>query len=171
MTVVWDLKTNKPIFKFTDPNLSFESGYYNESEQTSERPPQKIRLSWHPENATQLVVTCDDERFPFLNIWDLRQPNSPISSLSGGHDREIIDVAWNPLDPGLILSSGKDRLISSWHYKIVNIYIYIYIIYIGRINRFKKRRISNNPTELVSPTASPIFSIIRGRKRIDLLTP
>lgn len=46
-------------------------------------------MAWHPEVATQLVLSSEDDRLPVIQIWDLRFATSPLSQLEG-HTR------WGP---------------------------------------------------------------------------
>ena len=60
-TVVWDLKRQRPVISFTDPNSRRRCS----------------ALQWNPEVATQLIVASDDDRSPTLQVWDLRNSISP----------------------------------------------------------------------------------------------
>lgn len=61
--VVWDLRKNEPIIKVSDhSNRMHCSG-----------------MAWHPEVATQLVLSSEDDRLPVIQIWDLRFATSPLS--------------------------------------------------------------------------------------------
>ena len=98
--------------------------------------PKKLSLGWNPEIATQLVVTCDDARFPYINIWDLRNAGSPVQSFSGGHTKGILDISWSPHSPSLILSTALDNKLLCWNISTV---FHIYTIqnhqfFIGRDN-------------------------------------
>ncbi|PNH06272.1 Protein transport protein Sec31A [Tetrabaena socialis] len=68
-TVVWDLKRQKPVISFRDPN--------------SQRRASAIQ--WNPEIATQLIVASDDDRSPTLQMWDLRNSVSPLKEFVGHH--------------------------------------------------------------------------------------
>lgn len=68
-TVVWDLKRQKPVISFRDPN--------------SQRRASAIQ--WNPDIATQLIVASDDDRSPTLQMWDLRNSVSPLKEFVGHH--------------------------------------------------------------------------------------
>ncbi|NXJ31487.1 SC31B protein, partial [Ciconia maguari] len=96
--VVWDLRKNEPIIKVSDhSNRMHCSG-----------------MAWHPEVATQLVLSSEDDRFPVIQIWDLRFATSPLSQLEG-HTRGVLSVSWCQADPELLLSSAKDNRILCWN--------------------------------------------------------
>lgn len=96
--VVWDLRKNEPIIKVSDhSNRMHCSG-----------------MAWHPEVATQLVLSSEDDRLPVIQIWDLRFATSPLSQLEG-HARGVLSVSWCQADPELLLSSAKDNRILCWN--------------------------------------------------------
>ncbi|XP_064370036.1 protein transport protein Sec31B isoform X4 [Dromaius novaehollandiae] len=71
-------------------------------------------MAWHPEVATQLVLSSEDDRLPVIQIWDLRFATSPLSQLEG-HMRGVLSVSWCQADPELLLSSAKDSRILCWN--------------------------------------------------------
>ncbi|NXS70117.1 SC31B protein, partial [Pandion haliaetus] len=96
--VVWDLRKNEPIIKVSDhSNRMHCSG-----------------MAWHPEVATQLVLSSEDDRLPVIQIWDLRFATSPLSQLDG-HTRGVLSISWCQADPELLLSSAKDNRILCWN--------------------------------------------------------
>ncbi|XP_009999129.1 PREDICTED: protein transport protein Sec31B [Chaetura pelagica] len=96
--VVWDLRKNEPIIKVSDhSNRMHCSG-----------------MAWHPEVATQLVLSSECDRLPVIQIWDLRFATSPLSQLER-HTRGILSVSWCQADPELLLSSAKDNRILCWN--------------------------------------------------------
>ncbi|XP_074446169.1 protein transport protein Sec31B isoform X2 [Larus michahellis] len=96
--VVWDLRKNEPIIKVSDhSNRMHCSG-----------------MAWHPEVATQLVLSSEDDRLPVIQIWDLRFATSPLSQLER-HTRGVLSVSWCQADPELLLSSAKDNRILCWN--------------------------------------------------------
>ncbi|XP_069652604.1 protein transport protein Sec31B isoform X1 [Haliaeetus albicilla] len=96
--VVWDLRKNEPIIKVSDhSNRMHCSG-----------------MAWHPEVATQLVLSSEDDRLPVIQIWDLRFATSPLSQLEG-HMRGVLSISWCQADPELLLSSAKDNRILCWN--------------------------------------------------------
>ena len=74
LTVVWDLKTNKPIFNFQDSSITYN---------------RNISLAWNPEIPTQIAVSYDDEKNCELQIWDLRNPQGPVMLFGQGHTKGI----------------------------------------------------------------------------------
>ncbi|XP_067393493.1 protein transport protein Sec31B [Emydura macquarii macquarii] len=96
--VVWDLRKNEPIIKVSDhSNRMHCSG-----------------MAWHPEVATQLVLSSEDDHMPVIQIWDLRFATSPLSQLEG-HTRGVLSISWCQADPELLLSSAKDNRILCWN--------------------------------------------------------
>ncbi|XP_078257645.1 protein transport protein Sec31A isoform X2 [Rhinoraja longicauda] len=96
--VVWDLRKNEPILKVSDhTNRMHCSG-----------------LAWHPDIATQMAVSSEDDRMPVIQMWDLRFATSPLRTLEG-HTRGILAIAWSLADPELLLSCGKDNRMLCWN--------------------------------------------------------
>ena len=96
-TVVWDLKRQRQVISFTDPNLKRRCS----------------ALQWNPEVATQLVVASDDDRSPTLQVWDLRNSISPLREFVG-HTKGVLSLSWCDADSSLLLSSGKDNRTICW---------------------------------------------------------
>ncbi|KAG8454339.1 hypothetical protein GDO86_000831 [Hymenochirus boettgeri] len=91
---VWDLRKNEPILKVSDhSNRMHCSG-----------------MAWHPDVATQMVLSSEDDRLPVIQMWDLRFASSPLRVMES-HTRGILAIAWSMADPELLLSSGKDSRI------------------------------------------------------------
>ncbi|KAI5061484.1 hypothetical protein GOP47_0023989 [Adiantum capillus-veneris] len=97
VSMVWDLRRQKSILSFTDPN--------------NRRPC--AALEWNPEGATQLIVASADDRSPSLQVWDLRNSISPVKELVG-HTKGVVAMAWCPIDSALLLSSAKDYRTVCW---------------------------------------------------------
>ena len=76
-------------------------------------------LSWHPENPTQLAIACDDNRYPYINIWDLRRLTTPVIVLGGFHTAGINELSWCPQDSSMLLASSKDNKTICWNLKTV----------------------------------------------------
>lgn len=74
-----------------------------------------MKLTWHPDNPTQLALACDDDKFSYINIWDLRKSAAPVSVLSGYHTAGILDLAWSIHDHNMLLASSKDEKILCWN--------------------------------------------------------
>lgn len=96
--VVWDLRKNESIIKVSD---------------TMSKMKAKL-VAWHPDIATQMCLSSDDDNSPYLQIWDLRFATSPVRILEG-HQRGILAFTWSSLDSNLLVSSGKDSRLLCWN--------------------------------------------------------
>jgi len=96
-TVVWDLKQKKEVISFQDPASRQRCS----------------SVAWNPEVPTQLIVAYDDDRQPSMQMWDLRNCSFPFKE-TAGHTKGILGVAWNQMDPNLLLSCGKDNRVICW---------------------------------------------------------
>jgi protein transport protein SEC31 len=96
--VVWDLRKNESIIKVSDSMSKMKANH----------------VAWHPDIATQMCLSSDDDNTPFLQLWDLRFATSPVRVLEG-HQRGILAFCWSPLDSNLLLSSAKDSRIVCWN--------------------------------------------------------
>ena len=95
--IVWDLKKQRPIISFKDPNGARRVS----------------AVAWNPEVATQLVVASDDDACPSLALWDLRNSVSPLMELRG-HTRGILGISWCTQDPTLLITTAKDYRTIVW---------------------------------------------------------
>lgn len=96
--VVWDLRKNESIIKVSDSVSKM-----------------RIKLvAWHPDVATQMCLSSEDDNTPYLQIWDLRFATSPVRILEG-HQRGILAFKWCSRDSNLLLSSGKDSRLLVWN--------------------------------------------------------
>ncbi|XP_029464916.1 protein transport protein Sec31B isoform X2 [Rhinatrema bivittatum] len=96
--VLWDLRKNEPIIQISDhSNKMHCSG-----------------MMWHPEVATQLVLSSEDDHMPVIQLWDLRFATSPLRVLES-HTRGVLSISWCQADPELLLSSAKDSRILCWN--------------------------------------------------------
>ncbi|XP_078359970.1 protein transport protein Sec31A-like isoform X2 [Oculina patagonica] len=96
--VVWDLRKNEPIIKVSDQSATIRCK----------------AVEWHPDVATQMVLASEDDRYPVIQMWDLRFATSPMKVLEG-HQRGILSIAWCPQDPDLLMSCAKDNRILCWN--------------------------------------------------------
>ncbi|ESO89042.1 hypothetical protein LOTGIDRAFT_106381 [Lottia gigantea] len=96
--VVWDLRKNEPIIKVSDSMSRIKCKH----------------VVWHPEVATQLMLSSEDDHTPVIQLWDLRYATSPLKVLEN-HQRGVLSMAWCPQDPDLLLSCGKDNRILCWN--------------------------------------------------------
>ncbi|KAF3781972.1 transport protein SEC31-like protein B [Nymphaea thermarum] len=95
-TVIWDLKRQKPVISFSD----------------SIRRRCSV-LQWNPDIATQLIVASDDDRFPSLRVWDMRNTISPMKEFVG-HSKGVIAMSWCPNDSSFLLTCAKDNRTLCW---------------------------------------------------------
>jgi protein transport protein SEC31 len=98
LSVVWDLKLKKPVINFTNSN--------NRSQRNSV-------IAWNPEQATQIIVASEDDNYPFMQVWDLRNAFAPVKELAG-HQKGILTASWCPQDENLLVSAGKDNRTLCW---------------------------------------------------------
>lgn len=98
---VWDLRNSHPVFQFSDGKI---------------RPR---ACAWHPEEAVQLAIASEDDRFPAIQIWDLRSAYAPVKELMQ-HTRGILALDWCASDSSMLLSAGKDNRTICWDPKTDN---------------------------------------------------
>ncbi|ONK67816.1 uncharacterized protein A4U43_C05F4080 [Asparagus officinalis] len=96
MTVVWDLKQQKPVTSFSD----------------STRRRCSV-LQWNPDMSTQLIVASDDDSSPSLRVWDVRKTISPLREFVG-HTKGVIAMSWCPYDSSQLLTCAKDNRTICW---------------------------------------------------------
>ena len=96
--VVWDLRKSEPIIKVGDQSAMFN---YKS-------------MAWHPDVATQMLIGNEDDRYPCIQMWDLRFATSPMKILEG-HSRGVLSLAWCQADSDLVMSCGKDNRILCWN--------------------------------------------------------
>ncbi|XP_058078793.1 protein transport protein SEC31 homolog B-like isoform X2 [Magnolia sinica] len=96
MTVVWDLRRQKPVISFSDPNRRRCSV-----------------LQWNPDLAIELLVASDDDSSPALRLWDVRNTMSPLKEFVG-HSKGVIAMSWCPNDSSFLLTCAKDNRSICW---------------------------------------------------------
>ncbi|CAG9463141.1 unnamed protein product [Pedinophyceae sp. YPF-701] len=96
-TVVWDLRRQKPVISFRDPASARRCS----------------ALQWHPEVGTQLIVASVEDACPTLQLWDLRNSQSPVREIAG-HHKGVLAASWSPHDPSLLLTCAKDNRTVCW---------------------------------------------------------
>ncbi|KAL5199137.1 hypothetical protein ABZP36_002649 [Zizania latifolia] len=96
MTVVWDLRNQKPLTSFSDSNRRNCSV-----------------LQWNPDLSTQLIVASDDDNSPSLRVWDVRKTISPVREFVG-HSKGVIAMSWCPYDSSFLLTCSKDNRTICW---------------------------------------------------------
>lgn len=72
-------------------------------------------IAWNPDNATQILTASEDDGFPVIFSWDLRNAHAPEKVLKGGNTKGILSIAWCPKDSELLLSCGKDCKTVCWN--------------------------------------------------------
>ncbi|XP_008803356.2 protein transport protein SEC31 homolog B-like [Phoenix dactylifera] len=96
MTVVWDLRQQKPVTSFSDSNRRRCSV-----------------LQWNPDISTQLIIASDDDSSPSLRVWDVRKTISPLREFVG-HTKGVIAMSWCPYDSSFLLTCAKDNRTICW---------------------------------------------------------
>ncbi|TFY75915.1 hypothetical protein EWM64_g8098, partial [Hericium alpestre] len=71
-------------------------------------------VAWHPDNATRLVTSSEDDASPVIMVWDLRNARAPEKILTG-HEKGVLSLSWCKQDADLLLSSGKDNRALCWN--------------------------------------------------------
>ncbi|KAG2383110.1 hypothetical protein C9374_004447 [Naegleria lovaniensis] len=102
-SVVWDLKQKRVLVPFS--NTAHPKSRYSS-------------LAWNPDVHTQLLVACEDDDRPVIEVWDLRKAYAPIRELGAGqqgHQRGVLSVSWCPDDSNLLVSTGKDNRTLIWN--------------------------------------------------------
>ncbi|KRX05918.1 WD40-repeat-containing domain [Pseudocohnilembus persalinus] len=102
ITVIWDLKTNKPIKSFGG-NASGEL--------------QNVSLAWSPDIPTCLAKSDEQQKSLEIQLWDLRNPKGPVMILEKGHNMHISCISWCTQDPQLLLSGSHDCKVICWNVK------------------------------------------------------
>lgn len=99
---IWDLKAKKEVIhlSYTSPLTGLK--------------PQLSVVEWHPSNSTRLVTATGSDTEPQIIMWDLRNSNTPLNILSGGHSKGILSLDWCQNDETLLLSSGRDNSVVLW---------------------------------------------------------
>lgn len=88
---VWDLRQRKEVISIRNPRGRISC----------------TSLTWHPEIATQVVVTCDEESTGAL-MWDLRNASAPIKKFNHHSPMGVASSSWSTFDTDLLLTSSRD---------------------------------------------------------------
>ncbi|CCX13539.1 hypothetical protein FPQ18DRAFT_314218 [Pyronema domesticum] len=94
---VWDLRTKKDSITINNLNRKAVSA-----------------VAWHPLVDTQLLTATSDDTNPVVLMWDLKNANAPLRTLSG-HTAGVLSLSWCKQDSDLLLSSGKDNRTICWN--------------------------------------------------------
>lgn len=100
---IWDLKAKKEVIhlSYTSPATGLK--------------PQLSVVQWHPTNSTKLATATGSDTEPAIVIWDLRNANTPLTTLVNGHSKGILCLDWCNQDENLLLSSGRDNTVVLWN--------------------------------------------------------
>lgn len=89
---VWDLKQSRQVISIRNPRGRLRCS----------------SLAWHPEIATQIIITCDEDDTTAAMLWDLRNATAPVSSYTHHSPKGIVSASWSTHDPDLLLTASKD---------------------------------------------------------------
>ncbi|CAI1889091.1 hypothetical protein SEUBUCD646_0D00590 [Saccharomyces eubayanus] len=100
---IWDLKAKKEVIhlSYTSPNSGIKQ--------------QLSVVEWHPRNSTRVATATGSDNDPSILVWDLRNANTPLQTLSQGHQKGILSLDWCHQDENLLLSSGRDNTVLLWN--------------------------------------------------------
>jgi len=107
--VVWDMKSSKAIFNFTESGATQEENYFNYQDPAQIISEKKTTLIWNPKVPTEFLVSTDDDQKPEINIWDLRNPDYPVATFADVHYNGILCASWSDYHPELLVSSSYDN--------------------------------------------------------------
>lgn len=106
-TVVWDLRGKREVVA-----LAYGGGAGGAQAGSGRRGMSDV--AWHPDNATRLVTSSEDDASPIVMVWDLRNARAPEKILTG-HEKGVLSLSWCKQDADLLLSSGKDNRALCWN--------------------------------------------------------
>lgn len=89
---IWDLKKGSWVIDIRNPRGRLRCS----------------SLAWHPENATQIVVCCEEDESTGAVLYDLRNSSSPILTYTHHGARGVVSSHWCPHDSDLLLTSSRD---------------------------------------------------------------
>lgn len=116
-TVVWDLRGKREVAGLVygggTGTLGGPPGYQTGGFAVGGRRGMSD-VAWHPENATRLVTSSEDDTSPIIMVWDLRNARAPERILTG-HEKGVLSLSWCKQDPDLLLSCGKDNRVLGWN--------------------------------------------------------
>ncbi|KZT33889.1 hypothetical protein SISSUDRAFT_1053654 [Sistotremastrum suecicum HHB10207 ss-3] len=108
-TVVWDLRGKREVVALAYSGAGAGQGLGGSGGRRG-----MSDVVWHPENATRLVTSSEDDASPVIMLWDLRNARAPEKVLSG-HEKGILSMSWCKQDSDLLLSCGKDSRTICWN--------------------------------------------------------
>lgn len=89
---VWDLKKSKCVISIRNPRGRLRCS----------------SLAWHPDIATQIIVTCDEDESTGALLWDMRNANAPIMTYTHHSPKGVAACSWSTHDSDMLLTSSKD---------------------------------------------------------------
>lgn len=87
---VWDLKQRKQVIGIRNPSGRMRCS----------------ALTWHPDIATQVLVSCDQNSGSAL--WDLRNATAPVMTYDHHNPEGVSSATWCPHDTEMLLTSSRD---------------------------------------------------------------
>ncbi|TDL22025.1 hypothetical protein BD410DRAFT_276586 [Rickenella mellea] len=114
-TVVWDLRGKREVVALTygGGGATFGGPQGGRSMSGGGRRGMSD-VAWHPENATRVVTSSEDDSTPIVMVWDLRNTRAPEKILTG-HEKGVLSLSWCQQDADLLLSCGKDNRALCWN--------------------------------------------------------
>ncbi|KAJ2917891.1 hypothetical protein MD484_g2503, partial [Candolleomyces efflorescens] len=109
-TVVWDLRGKREVVALT---YSGSGGAGGQGGMGGGRRGMSD-IAWHPDNATRVVTSSEDDSSPIIMVWDLRNARAPEKILTG-HEKGVLSLSWCKQDADLLLSCGKDNKAICWN--------------------------------------------------------
>ncbi|KAK0467509.1 WD40-repeat-containing domain protein [Armillaria novae-zelandiae] len=115
-TVVWDLRGKREVVA-----LAYGGGAGTLAGQVSATSGLAVggrsgmsAIAWHPDDASRLVTASEDDSFPMIMVWDLRNARAP-EMIATGHDKGVLSLSWCKQDADMLLSCGKDNRVLCWN--------------------------------------------------------
>ncbi|KAI5121114.1 hypothetical protein M0805_002787 [Coniferiporia weirii] len=108
-TVVWDLRNKREVVALAYGGASQGLNVMGAGSRKG-----MSDVAWHPDNATRLVTSSEDDASPVVMVWDLRNARAPEKILSG-HEKGVLSLSWCRQDADLLLSCGKDNRALCWN--------------------------------------------------------
>ncbi|KAF8224277.1 hypothetical protein L208DRAFT_1312374 [Tricholoma matsutake] len=115
-TVVWDLRGKREVVA-----LAYGGGAGTLAGQGSTGTGLAVGgrrgmsdIAWHPDNATRVITSSEDDSSPIIMVWDLRNARAPEKILTG-HEKGVLSLSWCKQDADLLLSCGKDNRALCWN--------------------------------------------------------
>ncbi|KAK7685054.1 hypothetical protein QCA50_011891 [Cerrena zonata] len=115
-TVVWDLRGKREVaaLAYGGGSGTLAGGIQGGAGMAVGGRRGMSDVAWHPDNATRLVTSSEDDSSPIIMVWDLRNARAPEKILTG-HEKGVLSLSWCKQDPDLLLSCGKDNRALCWN--------------------------------------------------------